>query len=127
MTDPTPPPVLPSWTPPPPAYAQPGYPFAPQRPTNGMAIASMVTSIVAVAGLCFYGVGGLLFGPVGAILGHVSRRKLKERNEQGEGMALVGIVAGWVATGLGVLIIAGIVILFALVINTSGLEDLPNQ
>lgn len=92
-----------------------------------MAIASMVTSIVAVMGLCFYGVGGVLLGPVGAILGHVSRRKLKERGEQGEGMAIAGIVTGWVAAGLGVLIVAGIVILFALVINTSSLEDLPNQ
>jgi hypothetical protein len=79
--------------------------------TNGMAIASMVVSIVGIVGLCGYGVGGLI-GIVGAILGHVSRRQIRERGESGDGMALAGIIMGWIATALGVIIIAAIVIFF---------------
>ena len=103
MTEPTPP-VLPSWTPPPPAYGNPyGYPYGylPQRPTNGLAIASMVVSLVGVASICAYGVTSLLICPVGAILGHVSLKKIRERDEKGRGMALTGVIVGWVGFALG--------------------------
>jgi hypothetical protein len=90
-----------------PAYQQPGYPQAayPQpaygqpvyvnpNPTNGMAIASLVCSL---AGLLT-----ILSAPVGAILGHVARKQIRERGGQGDGMALAGIIVGWVLTGLSV-------------------------
>lgn len=99
MTDPTPP-VLPNWTPPPPTYAYP-YGYAPQRPTNGLAIASMVVSLVGLASICAYGVTALVICPVGAILGHVARRKVRERDEKGAGMALAGVIVGWIGFGLG--------------------------
>jgi len=92
------------------AYPGYGYPAA-AAPTNGMAIASMVVSIVAIVGLCGYGLGGLL-GILGAILGHVSRKQIRERGENGDGMALAGIVMGWIATVIGVLAIVGFVIFF---------------
>jgi hypothetical protein len=65
----------------------------------------MVISITAAALLVCYGVGGLI-GAVGAILGHVSRRQIRERQESGSGMALAGIITGWIATGLGLLFVA---------------------
>jgi hypothetical protein len=68
-------------------------------------------------GLCFYGIGGLVLGPVGAILGHVSKRQIRERGQQGEGMATAGIIVGWISTALGALIIAGLVIFFIWVGN----------
>jgi drug/metabolite transporter (DMT)-like permease len=101
MTEPTPP-VLPQWTPPPPAYGYP-YGYAPQRPTNGMAIAAMIVSIVGVATICGYGVGPVVICPVGAILGHVARKRIRERDEKGDGMALTGIIVGWVGLALGLL------------------------
>jgi hypothetical protein len=64
---------------------------------------------VSILGLCGYGIGGLL-GILGAILGHVARRQIRERGENGDGMALAGVVMGWIATALAVLIIVGIVI-----------------
>jgi uncharacterized protein DUF4190 len=70
-------------------YGQPVYAVA---PTNGMAIASLVCSLA-----------GLLVGisaPVGAILGHIARRQIRTTGEQGDGMALAGIIVGWVITGL---------------------------
>src|SRR5215469_3020024 len=94
-----------------PGYAQPGYGTAypgytgyttPAMPigqkNNGLAIGSMVVSIVGLALSFCYGAGGVL-GLVGAILGHVSKRQIRERGEGGRGMALAGVICGWIAVG----------------------------
>jgi hypothetical protein len=64
-----------------------------------MAIASLVCSLAGLA-VC-------ISAPVGAILGHVARRQIRERGEQGDGMALAGIIIGWILTGLLVLVCVG--------------------
>jgi hypothetical protein len=93
--------------------AMPGYPmYVPQTKTNGMAIGSMATSIVGATLLFCYG-AGLPLGLVGAILGHVSRRQIRSRGEAGDGMALAGIIIGWIVAGLGLLVVAGVVWFFA--------------
>jgi hypothetical protein len=74
-----------------------------------MSIASLVVSLVGVAGLICYGAGGIL-GIVGAILGHVARKQIRERGEGGDGMALAGIIVGWISTALGLIIVALVVI-----------------
>jgi hypothetical protein len=83
--------------------AYPGYGYgAPPAKTNPLAITSLVLA------LC-----GLLCGvtaPVGAILGHVARRQIRERGEQGAGLALAGIIVGWILTGLVLLYIVGIIV-----------------
>jgi hypothetical protein len=78
--------------------ASPGYGYGyqqvpPSRPTNGLAIASLVTSLV---GLTLCGVPGV----VGAIMGHVARRQIRERGEDGDGMALAGVLVGWISFAL---------------------------
>jgi hypothetical protein len=88
---------LAAYGPPPPAppgygYPPPAYPYPAAPPTNGLAIASLVCSLAGLA-IC-------LSAPVGAILGHIARRQIRERGEQGDGMALAGIIVGWVLTGL---------------------------
>ena len=93
-------------------YGYPGYPAA--RPTDGIAIASLVVSCVSVLGLCGYGIGGLL-GIVGAILGHVARGRIRRTGADGDGMALAGIIVGWVATALGILIVAFFVVFLFLI------------
>lgn len=106
------PPYLPYATPAaaPPGYGlMPQYGFLPPKPkTNGLAVASLVVSIVGAVGLFCYGIGGLI-GAVGAILGHVGRRQIRERGEEGDGMALAGVIIGWIATALGLLIIGLVV------------------
>jgi hypothetical protein len=97
-----------------PAFGHPG--FAPQPKTNGLAIAAMVTSIVGAAFLACYGFGGIL-GVAGAILGHVARKQIRERQESGGGMALAGVIIGWIATGLGLLFVAALVIFIAWAAN----------
>lgn len=89
-----------------------------QPKTNGMAVASMVVSIVGAVLLTCYGVGGLL-GVVGAVLGHVARRQIRERSDGGDGMAIAGIVVGWVAFGLAIIIIGLFAALIAVALNAT--------
>jgi hypothetical protein len=92
--------------------AVPGTYYAPQPKTNGLAIGAMSTAIVGAALLFCYG-GGLPLGIIGAILGHVSRRQIRARGEGGDGMALAGIIIGWVVTGIGLVVVAGVIWFFA--------------
>jgi hypothetical protein len=88
-----------------------GYP--PPQPggtTNTMAIVSLVLSL---AGLAIW-----LSAPVGAVLGHIARKQIRERGEQGDGMALAGIIIGWVITGLGIVACCGIIALAIAADNT---------
>ena len=87
-----------------PGYGVPGMAAGPR--TNGLAIASMVVSLVALLSVVCYGVGGIVIGAVGAILGHVGKRQIAQRAEQGGGMALTGIIVGWISVVLGVAVVA---------------------
>ena len=92
-------------TPPPPSpyppYGAPSpYGSMPQaQQTNGLAIASLVVSIGSVVLCC--GLPGI----VGAILGHVARKQIREQGQAGEGMALGGIIVGWIAFGLSMALV----------------------
>ena len=75
----------------------PGQPMFTQQPfavqqTNGMAIAALVTSLVCCP-------------PVGIVLGFVARKQIKDSNgaQTGDGLALSGIIIGFVFTGLGII------------------------
>jgi Domain of unknown function (DUF4190) len=72
----------------------PGYPVAAPRARNSMALASLIVSLVGL-------VSGIA-APIGAILGHVARRQIRQTGEDGEGMALAGIIIGWTLTGVAV-------------------------
>lgn len=85
----------------PPGYGVP-YPYPQARPTNGMAIASLVTSLAMVA-VC------MPLSIVGAIFGHVARRQIRETGEDGAGMATAGIILGWIFFLLPILAIAIII------------------
>jgi uncharacterized membrane protein len=68
-------------------------------PTNGLAIASLACGVAQFA-----------FGPLPTIpaivLGHMARHQIKRTGEQGAGMALAGLLLGWGAVALGVLVVA---------------------
>ncbi len=85
-----------------------GAPAYDQRPTNGMAVASLVLSLV---GLCT-GITAIL----GIIFGIVGRNQCREKNEKGEGMAIAGIIIGAVIVGLGVLYVLFMMIMFGMMI-----------
>jgi hypothetical protein len=83
-------------------YGQPGYgpypPVAAGPRTNGLAVASMVLGI-----LWLYWIGSIL----ALIFGYVAKSQIDESGgtQSGGGMALAGIVLGWVGVGFLLLFI----------------------
>jgi len=82
-----------------------GYAYAPPRPTNGKAIASLVVSIASFM-VC------PLFAIAGVILGNQARAEIRERGEEGDGLALAGIITGWIGVGYVVLLLLFMVSFF---------------
>lgn len=87
-----------------PAAAPYGYgAYAPPRRTNGMAIASFICSLGGVL-LSWTGVLALaLIG--GVVFGHISLGQIKRTGEAGRGLALAGVLIGWISIGIAVLLI----------------------
>jgi hypothetical protein len=85
-----------------PSYPQPPYPQPPyyagpvRAGVNGLAIASMVLGIVWI-----YWLGSVL----ALIFGYVARNQIRRQNQSGDGMAIAGIVLGWVGLGMLLLVI----------------------
>jgi hypothetical protein len=110
----------PAAAPPPPPYAHPGYgpppgyglPYGPPapypRPTNTLAILALVMAFV--------------FAPAGVVLGVVARRQIRRTGEDGEGLALAGIIVGAVFCALVVLLI---VLWFVAVASLAGVSFGP--
>ena len=73
---------------------------------NGMAIASMVLGIIGVFG------AAILTSVPAIIFGHIARRQIRntEGREGGEGMALAGLILGYVVTVLSALVIVFIIV-----------------
>ncbi|MET9220647.1 MULTISPECIES: DUF1707 and DUF4190 domain-containing protein [unclassified Streptomyces] len=72
-------------------------PVAPVPKTNGAAIGALVCSLV----------GSPIFGmaSIGAVvLGHTAKRQIRERGEQGDGMATAGLVIGYLGLAFWALI-----------------------
>jgi len=92
---------------PPPGYGAPGYPPpAWGRPTNTMAIVALVMAFV--------------FAPAGLILGIVARKQIRRTGEDGDGLALAGIIVGGIVTAIFVLIIALWIVAFAAITSNGG-------
>ena len=73
---------------------------------SGLAIASFVTSLATL----FLTAG--FFSFIGSILGHVSLSKLKKAgSSENRGLAVAGIIIGWVSTALAWIILIGFIIL----------------
>jgi Domain of unknown function (DUF4190) len=85
----------------PPPYPAPYDPYqvyqASSYQTNGLAIASLITSIAGVVlgiPLAFFCYLGLLIPVVGAVLGAVALSQIRRTHQPGRGMAIAGIVIG---------------------------------
>jgi hypothetical protein len=78
--------------------------------------ATVVTAVTRINGLAVAslacGLAQLVFGPLAAIpaivFGHAARRQIKHSGEQGAGLALAGLIFGWAAVILGVLLVLGV-------------------
>src|SRR5690242_3376175 len=91
-----------------PGYAQPyagyGQPYPAPRGTNTMAILALVF--------------GILVAPLGLVFGFVARSQIKKTGEDGDGLALAGIIIGGIFTLLFIAYIVFIIIFFAAVASS---------
>ncbi|MDQ2084978.1 DUF4190 domain-containing protein [Herbivorax sp. ANBcel31] len=81
-----------------------------QAKTNGMAIASMVLGIVGIPLFCCSGIG-IVPAALAVILGFISLNSIKKSGgiEKGKGMAIAGIIMGFIGVGLAIIVIIGLV------------------
>lgn len=127
---PTPP--APSYTPPAPPYAQPEYQAAaypppaygyaappaaayPVRKTNVLAVLSMISSILG-----FVMILPVIGSIAGVIMGHISLSQLKSSTDQGRGMALAGLIVGYVGIAFGVLVVIFVFAFFGWALQYGG-------
>ncbi len=84
-------------------------PFRPPGPTNSNATASLVCGVV---GFMTLGVTS----PFAIVFGHVAKRQIRERGEQGDGMATGGLVLGYLAV-VGWVLFVGVIVAVAAAVN----------
>jgi hypothetical protein len=92
---------------------------------SGLAIAAFVTSLATL----FLTAG--FFSFIGSILGHISLSKLKKAgSDQNRGLAVSGVIIGWVSTAFAWLFLIGFIVLLAGIASTtdsSWWDDLVNE
>jgi hypothetical protein len=88
--------------------------------TNGLAVASFAC-----------GISQLMFGPLPTIpaivMGHMARHQIKRTGEQGAGLALAGLIMGWVVVTLGVLLIGAGIVAFTAMTHHTGPVPRPRH
>lgn len=100
-----------------PAYsAAPGYAatqpytgapaYGSYRPTNVLAWVSLGLAVGAI-------VVGTLASIAAVICGHIARRQIRETGQQGDGLAIWGLVVGYLGIAFSVLIIVFFLVVFA--------------
>ena len=77
---------------------QPGYYPAVNTPTSGLAIGALVCGILELFTLGFAAIPAV-------ILGHLARTQIRRTGERGDGMAIAGLVLGYLGIGIWTLII----------------------
>lgn len=105
-----------------PGYAAPGYPtgypppagygypmYAPSPPTNTLAIIALVLAFV--------------FAPAAIVCGHIARKQIRTSGESGDGLALAGMICGYVFTGIYVVFCGIYVVLIASVFSAGDTGD----
>jgi len=102
-----PPPPQPGWGGPETAWGGPAG-YAPPPKTNPLATISLIAGVVQF--VCFYFIGAI----VAIVTGHIARSQIRRSNgtQGGAGMALAGIILGYVGLALSVLAAIGIAVFF---------------
>ncbi|MCP5538180.1 MAG: DUF4190 domain-containing protein [Akkermansiaceae bacterium] len=92
-------------------------PYGVGMPTDGLAIASLVCGILAIVSCYVWG----LFGIPAVICGHMSLKKINNSHTpvQGKGMAIAGLVTGYIGIALQLFMIVAIVFAIATSSSTS--------
>ncbi|WP_369195966.1 DUF1707 and DUF4190 domain-containing protein [Streptomyces djakartensis] len=80
---------------------------APRPQTNGKAVAAGVCGLLCVPTMGLTGIPAV-------VLGHVARAEIRSRGELGDGLALTGIVLGWLSTAGWALVLVLLTVVSAL-------------
>jgi peptidyl-prolyl cis-trans isomerase B (cyclophilin B) len=108
---------------PPPGLAAPHHPYpspVAHRAMNPWAIVSISFAIAGVLGAwCFAGL-------VAVITGHIARHQIKANGEAGAGLALVGLIVGYVEIALFILFVAAYVGFFVFFITFAASHPQPS-
>lgn len=82
-----------------------------------LAVVSMVVSLLGLFVCC-----GSVSGVAGAILGHAARRRIRRTGQAGAGMALTGILVGWIGFVIFALVLTWHILFNVLAVKIPGLE-----
>lgn len=100
----------------PPAYPDPSAAYAPSYsvspPTNTNAIVALVLGIIGLV-VC------QLTGPAALLFGLKARREIRTTGEQGDGMALAGVITGAIATALLALAVVALIVIVIIAVASS--------
>jgi hypothetical protein len=101
-SQPVPPPPPPQYGsypgsyPPPPPQPYSGFAPPPTGPRNGLGVAALVIAIIGLV-FCWSVVGGVILGICAVIIGFVARSRVKRGEATNGGVAIAGIVLGFLA------------------------------
>jgi hypothetical protein len=96
----------------PPGVAPYGMPVAPAAKNNSNAILALVLGIGSLVLGLSCGIG-FLAGPFAVVIGQRARREVSRTGEQGDGLALAGVITGAISS---VILALGIIALIAIII-----------
>ena len=88
----------------------PAYTPAPGAKTNVLAIVSLITSILG-------------FGLVGVITGHIGLGQIKRTGESGRGLALAGLIIGYIGIAIALILVVIWGLIFAAAISTGTMSN----
>ena len=91
----------------------------PVAKTNVLAIVALVAGIAGLTVIPF------VSSIVAVVTGHMARKEVRRTGEQGEGLALAGLITGYIGLGLGILVGILLVAFFGIVI-ASGMNGYYN-
>ena len=91
-----------------------------QQRARSLAIASMVLGITGLTGFMLCGLA-VFCGPIAVVLGHRARKITRRNPALGDGMAVAGLVTGYIGSGL----ILAFVIIFAVVMIVGATSSPP--
>ncbi len=85
-----------------------GYPYGyspggPRRGNNVLALISMILGLVAIPGLCLCFLSVPL-GIAAVVCGHIGKSQIKRDHTSGNGMALTGLITGYIMASLGIVL-----------------------
>ncbi len=96
----------------PPAYEQPAVHGYPTQSTDSSAILALILGILGVVAT------GLITGIPAIVLGNRARRRTQAGQGTGDGIALAGVILGWIATAFSVLALLMVLGFLLLVVSS---------